>query len=177
MKTTRLSGKIILSFALLAALLFFVFLCINVDIGIHQSEIESDIRSSQKINDDWHITGTVSDSMAAYISYPENLYDYTFSVYVNWPGFSFGYFFRCGGSLVSADSAISEFTLDGCNESAFVTLNRQKVNRLEIDDGNTLQVIEIDSNKPFAMVLPVNAGIITFYTEDGNIAEVLQNSL
>ena len=35
--------------------------------------------------------------------------------------------------------------------------------QLEIDDGNTIQVVDIDRNKPFAIVLPINAGNITFY--------------
>ena len=37
-------------------------------------------------------------------------------------------------------------------------MNQQQVTQLEIDDGNTIQVLDIDSNKPFAIVLPINAG-------------------
>ena len=158
-------------------LFFFAFLYINNDIGIQGSKIESDILTSQKIDAGWHITGETSDSMAAYISYPEDLSDHTFSVYVNRPGLSFGYFFRCGGSLSTLDTAITEFTLDGYYESAFISMNQQKVNRVVLDDGSAPQVIEIDCNNPFAIVLPVNAGVITFYTEDGNISEVFENPL
>ena len=177
MEMTRLSAKTILSLALLAILLYFGFLYINNDIGIQGSKIESDILSSQKIDDDWHITGEVSNSMAAYISYPEDLSDHTFSVYVNRPGLSFGYFFRCGGGLGSVETSITEFTLDGYNERAFMSMNQQKVNQLVLDDGNSPQVIEIDSSKPFAIVLPVNSGALTFYTEDGSIAEITEYSL
>jgi hypothetical protein len=177
MKSKQLSIKIVLSLALLAAVLFFVFLYINNDIGIQGSKIESDILSSQKIDDTWHITGEVSDIMAAYISYPEDLSDHTFSVYVKHPGLSFGYFFRCGGGLGSVDTSITEFTLDGYNERAFISMNQRKVNRLVLDDGNALQTIEIDSSKPFAIVLLGNAGVVTFYTEDGNTAEITEYSL
>ena len=108
-------------------LFFFAFLYINNDIGIQGSKIESDILTSQKIDAGWHITGETSDSMAAYISYPEDLSDHTFSVYVKHPGLSFGYFFRCGGSLSTLiDSAIAEFTLDGYNESAFISMNQRE---------------------------------------------------
>lgn len=177
MEMSRLSAKTILSLAMLAILLFFGFLYINNDIGIQGSKIESDILSSQKIDDDWHITGEVSNSMAAYISYPEDLSDHTFSVYVNRPGLSFGYFFRCGGGLGSVETSITEFTLDGYNERAFMSMNQQKVNQLVLDDGNSPQVIEIDSSKPFAIVLPVNSGALTFYTKDGSIAEITEYSL
>lgn len=45
-------------------------------------------------------------------------------------------------------------------------MNEQGVERLEIDDGDSVQAIDIDSGKPFAIVLPVNAGTVTFYGAD-----------
>ena len=101
--------------------------------------------------------------MAAYISYPQDLSDHSFSVYVNRPGLSFGYFFRGGGTLSGIQRGIVEFTVEGYNERAFISMNQQQVQQLEIDDGNTIQVVDIDRNKPFAIVLPINAGNITFY--------------
>ena len=50
-------------------------------------------------------------------------------------------------------------------------MNELKVERLEINDGNSVQVIEIDSEKPFAIILPVNAGELTFYDINGDIVE------
>ena len=70
-----------------------------VFIGTSAANLESDIRNLQKIPEDWIVEGDVSDTMAAYISYPQDRSDHTFSVYVNRPGLSFGYFFRGGGSL------------------------------------------------------------------------------
>ena len=79
--------------------LFVGFLYANNDIGMTSTNLEADIRSSQKIKDDWTLEGSVSNTMAAYISYPQDMSDHTFSVYVNRPGLSFGYFFRGGGTL------------------------------------------------------------------------------
>ena len=84
---------------LFACSLFVGFLYVSSDIGIASGNLETDIRSSQKIKEDWAIDGSVSDTMAAYISYPQDMSDHTFSVYVNRPGLSFGYFFRAGGKL------------------------------------------------------------------------------
>ena len=87
----------------LACILFVCFLYTNneigVEIGVTSSKLEADIRSSQKIKDDWTVDGSVSSTMAAYISYPQDLSDHSFSVYVNRPGLSFGYFFRGGGKI------------------------------------------------------------------------------
>ena len=135
----------------LACILFVCFLYTNNEIGVTSSKLEADIRSSQKIKDDWTVDGSVSSTMAAYISYPQDLSDHSFSVYVNRPGLSFGYFFRGGGKLSGVQRGIAEYTVEGYNERAFISMNQQQVTQLEIDDGNTIQVLDIDSNKPFAI--------------------------
>ena len=75
---------------LLVCSVFVGFLYVSNDIGIASGNLEADIRSSQKIKEDWAVDGSVSDTMAAYISYPQDMSDHTFSVYVNRPGLSFG---------------------------------------------------------------------------------------
>ena len=162
---------------LLVCSLFVGFLYISSDIGIASGNLETDIRSSQKIKEDWAVDGSVSDTMAAYISYPQDMSDHTFSVYVNRPGLSFGYFFCGGGTLSGIQRGIVEFTVEGYNERAFISMNQQQVQQLEIDDGNTIQVVDIDRNKPFAIVLPINAGNITFYDVNRNTVEYWNNPL
>ncbi len=63
----------------LACILFVCFLYTNNEIGVTSSKLEADIRSSQKIKDDWTVDGSVSSTMAAYISYPQDLSDHSFS--------------------------------------------------------------------------------------------------
>lgn len=162
---------------LLVCSVFVGFLYVSNDIGIASGNLEADIRSSQKIKEDWAVDGSVSDTMAAYISYPQDMSDHTFSVYVNRPGLSFGYFFRGGGTLSGIQRGIVEFTVEGYNERAFISMNQQQVQQLEIDDGNTIQVVDIDRNKPFAIVLPINAGNITFYDVNRNTVEYWNNPL
>ena len=158
-------------------ILFVGYLYANNDIGMTSTNLEADIRSSQKIKDDWTLDGSVSNTMAAYISYPQDKSDHAFSVYVKHPGLSFGYFFRGGGNLSEVQRGIVEFTVEGYNERAFISMNQQQVQQLEIDDGNAIQVIDIDSNKPFVIVLPINAGKITFYDVNRNTVEYRNNPL
>ncbi len=162
--------KLLLCIVLVCAI-FLVFLYANSNIGITADNLEEDIRSSQKIQKTWVVDGSVSDAMAAYISYPQDKTDHTFSVYVNRPGLSFGYFFRGGGNISQVEEYIAEFTVDGFDDRAFISMNSQQVSYLEIDDGNDIRKIEIDSNKPFAIVLPINTGNISFYDINGNIVE------
>ena len=169
--------KKLFSVIILVLVSFVVFLYVNDDIGITSKNIESDIRSSQKISDDWITDGTVSDTLATYISYPQDKSEHTFSVYINRPGFSFGYFFRAGGGLGLIEDYIAEFTSDGVDERAFISMNKQKVCCIEIDDGINVQKIETDSNKPFAVIFPMNAGTVTFYDINGNIVEYFKQSI
>ena len=53
----------------LVCILFVGFLYANNNIGMTSTNLETDIRSSQKIKDDWTLDGSVSNTMAAYISY------------------------------------------------------------------------------------------------------------
>lgn len=168
--------KILLG-VIIICLLFIGFLYVNNDIGVKASNLETDIRKSQKIPKDWSIDGSISDTMAAFISYPKDKNDHTFSVYVNRPGLSFRYFFRGGGDITETEDYIAKYTVENFHECAFISMNNQKINRLEIDDGNTVQLIDIDSNKPFAIVLPVNIGNITFYNENGQIIDYYNHSL
>ena len=131
----------------LVCILFVGFLYVNNDIGVASTNLEADMS------------------------------DHTFSVYVNRPGFSFGYFFRGGGSLSGVERGIIGFTVEEYKERAFISMNQQRVTQLQIDDGNSIQGIYIDSNKPFAIVLPINAGTITFYDVNGNTVEYWNNPL
>ena len=162
---------------LLVCVLLLGFLYMDDDIGTSAANLESDIRNLQKIPEDWIVEGDVSDTMAAYISYPQDRSDHTFSVYVNRPGLSFGYFFRAGGKLSEIQEGIAEFTTEGANERALISMNQQQVQQLQIEDGRAKQAIDIDSDQPFAIVLPINAGSITFYDVNGNAVEYWNHPL
>ena len=160
-------GKIILAVAL-ACVVAVGALYLSGAIGLSKSDLEADLRASQKIPQDWQITGSISDSIAAFLCYPADRSDHVFSIYVNRPGLSFGYFFRGGGDLTGDEAFIGEYTIEGYGERAFISMNHQHVARLEIDDGQSTQTIQIDSAQPFAIVLPVNCGTVNFYDQDGN---------
>lgn len=154
------------------------FLYFNNYIGIQKSKLEIDARSSQKICEAWNSENDISDTMAAFIFYPEDRSDHTYSIYINHPGsLAVGYFFRSGGAIIEREDYITEFTAESLNERAFISMNAFQVERLEIDGVNSIQTIEIDSDKPFALVLTNNIGRMTFYDIDGNIIETVTSPL
>ena len=147
------------------------------DIGIYKLNIEKDARSSQKISDHWQVAKDTTDIMSAMIFYDESLNDHIFSIYVNRPGLSFGYFFRHGGATGEIAEGIAEFYTNGYNERAFISMNRQQVSKVELNNGNSIEIIEIDSTKPFAFILPVNVGSVTIYDINGNLVESQRQGL
>ncbi len=160
-----------------AIVILFLALYVNNDLGVSKSNIEKDARSSQKINDNWKVAKATTDSMSAMIFYDDNLSDHTFSIYVNRDGFSLGYFFRGGGSTVGTSEGIAEFKIEGYNERAYLSMNKQQISRVKIDNGQTVEFIEIDSTKPFVFILPANAGSVRIYDIDGNVIQSMQELL
>lgn len=169
-KPSDLVAAIIIGCVFLAAAVYMTGI-----FGVPSFWLEKDIRSSQKISDDWTVEGTVSDQMAIYLSYPEDRSDCTYSFYLNRPGLSFGYFFRSGGGSSGASEYIEEIVAEGYTDRAFLSMNLAKVARAEVDDGNNIETIALDSEKPFTLILPADAGIVTFYDVDGNIVEFYQH--
>jgi len=154
-----------------------LLLYFNNDIGITKLNIEKDARNSQKISDDWQVAKDTTETMSAMLFYNESHKKHTFSIYVNRHGLSFGYFFRGGGATEIIAEGIAEFYINGYNERAFISMNKQQVSKVEINNGNSVQRIEIESTKPFVFILPVNIGSVTIYDINGNIIESLQQKL
>ena len=180
----KILPKILLAFVFVLTLfLGFRFANIGIDAviqfdpGIPASRLEADIRKEQKIPDTWTVEGTASDTMAAYVSYSQDKAAHTASIYVDRPGISSGYFFRFGGPASTASRDITAFTVNGYNEAAFVSMNTKQVFQVEIGDGNNIRVINIDPDKPFAIILPLDEGSICFYNSDGKIIDYRQQAI
>lgn len=133
--------------------------------GLPTRCLEADVRATRYINEEWTVDGSVGDRMAAFICYAPDQSDYTTSVYVKHTGLSFGYFFSYGGPVLGGET-IMEFTKMQVNEKAYLSMNEQNVKKMEFEEGGR-QVVEIDPDKPFVLVLPANAENVTFYDGAG----------
>lgn len=180
-KATFKTPLLVSAFILACTVCFFLS---SGHVGVPRSRLEEDLRTSQRVPDDWAVIGSVSDSAAAYIFYPPARNTYSYSIYVNRPGFSFGYFFRGSrsvagivGEKTALPAEVEEIPIDGSGESAYVSMNFSGIERVEIDNGADIQTVVLDGNEPFAILLPQNAGQVTFYDHNGNPAQVKQRQL
>ncbi len=140
-------------------------------IGISKSRIEKDARASQAISEDWDVAKETTETMSAMIFYSNDFNDYTYSIYIKKPGLYFGYFFRLGGSEFNIERGVAKISIEGHKEYAFISMNKQQINKVDIDDGNSIKFIEFDSKKPFVFILPDNTKKVTLYDINGNVID------
>lgn len=135
-------------------------------IGVLRSKIEEDTRQSQRIDASWLVAKDVTDEMAALLFYNKELNQHTFSIYLNNDGFSYGYFFREGGSLGSIDSGIQGFSYQN-KGLALLSMNSKQVTKIEMHRGQNVEVIIINPLEPFAIIIPSNVDTVTLYNSNG----------
>lgn len=167
----------ILPLALLLTAGYVFLLFYRGDIGVSRSRVERDARSGHHIAEDWHVAADSTDRLYAMVFYPENRSDHTFSIYIDRDGLSFGYFFRGGGSIAGPDDGVVEYIVGDCPDRAFISMNRARVCRIEVDDGVAPYTIGVDSAAPFAVILPVNCGIVTLYDVEGATVEPIPHHI
>ncbi len=165
--------KKLLCFAAAAAIIVFGFFFIRDNVGVSAGKLEADARESQRIDENWLVSKSVSDGIAVMVFYPESLDDHVFSVYSENDGLSYGYFFKSGGSFYT-DEGVARFDFN--NTSAYYSMNKIGISRIEVVYPDKTETIEIDSEKPFAFSLPDGAKAANFSDASGNLAEIINPS-
>ena len=56
-------------------------------------------------------------------------------------------------------------------------MNYPQVAKIEINNGKETQVIDIDSQKPFAIVIPEDSGFVQLYDVNGNSVPYYRHTL
>lgn len=162
----------------LSVIVFCVCLIIACNILLKQNRlinaenIESHARSFQNIPDKWLAETGIGNNIAALIFYPADSSDAIYSIYLCRGNNGIGFSFRAGGKISSVENGITQFSIDGYNEIAYISMNKQKICKLTIDDGSNIKTMVLDSSKPFALILPSNAGNVSFYDTEDNIVEI-----
>lgn len=168
---------VVVAIILSVCLVVLFHLLMDGDGIVHAEDIETHARTFQNIPDEWLSETSIGDEVAVLVFYPPDSSDAVYSVYCHKRNGGFGYSFRAGGKISSVKSGITRFRIDGCAEYAYVSLNVQKINKLIVDDGSNPSTIPLDSSRPFAIVLPLNAGNIFFYDMEGNKMEIVERNL
>ncbi|WP_238902358.1 hypothetical protein [Clostridium sp. YIM B02506] len=163
--------KINKTIILLATLgVLFLILIGKIDIGVlSKDNLEKDARKSHKIQEDWITASSINKDIGAFLFYDKDLSNYTFSIYTKREGLSFGYFFRYGGALPEVSEGIDRFDYPG-KGSVLLSLNKRSISKIELGNGlEPKDVIDVDSSKPFSIIIPDNVGQIRIYDTNGEL--------
>lgn len=167
------AGKKVEKILLAAGIIVIIFLAVLIvwqsdRIGVSKAGLEKDAREKQEIEDDWKMAQDVNEDLCAMLFYDEDQDEYVYSVYLSHEGMSFGYFYRQGGT----DEYIRESVKGIVYEDkgiALMSMNHDKVCRIQVESPEGEKNIQVDPAKPFALVLPSECGEITMYDASENI--------
>ena len=70
---------------------------------------------------------------------------------------------------------IQGFSLKDYSEIAFISMNELGIERVEIKKNNKVEILELDSSDPFAIVLSKSAENITFFDINNNLWNIFIN--
>lgn len=165
MKIERLFG--FLGVLVIVLLAFVIIWNANI-IGVAAGSLEKDAREEQDIANDWEMAQAINDKLCAMLFYDVETRDYTYSIYMKKEGTAYGFFFSQGGQDAYIGEGVRGMVFEDIG-IALLSMNADKVSRIEVADGVEKKTIEIDPAKPFVVVIPVNSGEITMYDSLGNI--------
>lgn len=153
---------------LLIILLAFLIVWQADILGVSEEKLEQDARKTQNIENSWEVAQDINEDMCAMLFYDEDKDACTYSIYLSRDGISYGYFFWQGGVDAYMVESVKGLKFED-KGIALLSLNQDKVSKVVVDKDATEEVIAVDPDKPFAIVLPVNCGEITIYDEQENI--------
>lgn len=163
-------------FVLGLAVLILILLCGTAKywLGVSKDNIESSAREFQGVSEDWKVTQETTNTISAMLFYSDDRANFSYSIYLNKPGFSFGYFFRTGGTISEIENGIVAISFEGYSDIVYLSMNKAEVNSILVDDGSEIKTIETDITVPFVVILPNNAGNVTFLDVDGNTVDFVR---
>lgn len=156
---------------LVIILLAFVIIWNANIIGVAAGSLEKDAREEQNIANDWEMAQAVNEELCAMLFYDEDTREYAYSIYMKKEGTACGYFYSQGGKDPYIGESVRGMIYDD-KGIALLSMNEDKVSRIEVDNSGTDTVIDIDPTKPFVVVVPVNSGEITMYNSLGDVVSL-----
>lgn len=137
-------------------------------LGVSGGRLEQDAREKQAVPEEWEMVQAMDGDVCAMLFYDGERQGYAYSIYLSKKGFSYGYFFRQGGTDAYMAEGVKAVVFEG-KGIALLSLNEDRVRRIETDNNGARQVIEVDPQMPFAIVLPIDCGEITLYDDQENM--------
>ena len=157
---------IILTGALTLILLaLFTWMLSSGKVGLIAPQLENAARKTQQVDSSWQMIKSEDGPLTVFLFYSEDQDDYTYALYQNPPGFSFGHFFVSGGTVPAIGEGVLTVATSAVQEgySVVLSMNTPGVSRIELTristpGGDPATVITVNPAEPFSLVLPAGVG-------------------
>ena len=131
-----------------------LILALTVDIGMTKNRIEKDVDKDRDVFATY-VEKETSKDIAAFL----------------FPGLSFGYFFKYGGNSPEVENGVGLFEMDKIPAVAYVSMNKPEVSHMIVGSGDAEELIVIDSDKPFAVVVEKELGMVRIFDKNDELVE------
>lgn len=136
--------------------------------GVSKDRLEQDAREKQNVANSWEMAQAVDDNICAMLFYDEERGNYAYSIYLTKDGLSYGYFYRQGGTDAYMEEGVKGLVFEN-KGIALLSLNEDKVCKIVVDNNVEEKTIQVNSDEPFAVVLPIDCSAITMYDAQDNV--------
>ena len=137
--------------------------------GVSKEKTEAEARAFHNIDESWQSIQATNDDVSAMLFFPADRSSHFYSIYCKHKGLSKGFFFRIGGTISEISSECVQFVFEDNNSQIYASMNKQKICKAEIDDGDHVNTISLNEDDPFILVFPSNAGNVTLYNTYGEV--------
>ena len=168
-KNRNSMGAIIIILSVFAVVIVTLsFFLMKPLVGVSKEKTEADARAFHNIDESWQSIQATNDDVSAMLFFPTDRSSHFYSIYSKHKGLSKGYFFRIGGTISEINSECLQLVFED-NSHIYVSMNKQKICKAEIDDGDHVNTISLNEDDPFILVFPSNAGNVTLYNTYGEV--------
>ncbi len=137
-------------------------------LGVAETRLEQDAREKLKVESGWEVAQAVNKDISAMLFYDQDGQESKYAIYLTREGLSYGYFYTQGGSDIQKTEKVKGIVFED-KGIVLMSLNQDKVCKIVIENEGKEETIQVDCQKPFAMVLPVDCSEIVMYDEQENI--------
>lgn len=137
-------------------------------LGVSAGRLEEDARENQEIEKDWEVAQAVNEDIGALLFYDDERAECAYSIYLSREGMHYGYFFRQGGHDMYIDEDVKGVVFED-KGIALLSMNQDKVCKIVAVNNSAEQIIQVDPEEPFVVVLPIDCGEITLYDAQENV--------
>lgn len=169
-KSRSIIRAIIITLSVFAVIIVSLSFCLMKHLmGVSKEKTEAEARAFHNIDESWQSIQATNADVSTMLFFPADRSSHFYSIYCKHKGLSKGFFFRIGGTISEISSECVQFVFEDNNSQIYASMNKQKICKAEIDDGDHVNTISLNEDDPFILVFPSNAGNVTLYNTYGEV--------